>query len=225
MLDCQCFFPKPIPQRSLIICLILALAILVAGAVLWWQKEVNREVPQNQAKDEVKTVDITDTNNVDTSDWKTYRNDEYGFEFKMPSGWSIEKTTTPAVFYLKSNNFKPVLLGYNYKNEPFYSYGEFQVNVINNSSDLPVRDRYRQFDDIGSFYAGDSLKYEEFSMAGYDIIRFETHQGFGRNSGEYITASMIKIKNKILQFDYISEEQPDPQVKAILDEVVRSVSD
>ena len=31
------------------------------------------------------------TNDSDTSDWKTYRNEEYGFEVRYPSEWKVEE--------------------------------------------------------------------------------------------------------------------------------------
>src|SRR5262245_35594818 len=42
----------------------------------------------------------------DTSGWKTYRNEEYGFEFKYPSAWSIKKTDRLSVLesFLFTNN-------------------------------------------------------------------------------------------------------------------------
>lgn len=43
-------------------------------------------------------VENTDTNNVDTSDWKTYRNEEFGFEVRYPSIWEMDIQSSTGSF-------------------------------------------------------------------------------------------------------------------------------
>lgn len=162
------------------------------------------------------------------SDWKTYRNEEYGFAFSMPSSWSIETTTTPAVFYLKSGSFKPVLLGRAATGSPYYSSGEIQVEIFDNPENLSIQKRYLQFDDIYRTYIDNpELPYIQKKIKDYDLLSFRVHRGFGLNldSDEYQTVKMLKIKNKILHLDYISQDKPDPRIERILEVVVSSVSD
>lgn len=40
----------------------------------------------------------TSTDEIDTSDWKIYRNEEYGFKMKYPNGWVVEKYDTEILF-------------------------------------------------------------------------------------------------------------------------------
>jgi hypothetical protein len=41
---------------------------------------------------------------VDTSGWKTYKNEKYGFEFRAPSDWIVEKTDDSSFRLIKSTN-------------------------------------------------------------------------------------------------------------------------
>lgn len=45
-----------------------------------------------KAKDLLEQKNQQTVGGVSTADWKTYKNEEYGFEFKYPSSWT-EKTT------------------------------------------------------------------------------------------------------------------------------------
>jgi hypothetical protein len=50
------------------------------------EKQVVKEDGQKQGEEKVEELKTTD---IDTSNWKTYRNEEFGFEVKYPEGWEI----------------------------------------------------------------------------------------------------------------------------------------
>ncbi len=61
------------------IIIIATAAVIAFGGIFWYLQTGN---PINYEPNR-----ITNTkNNIETADWKTYRNDEYGFEFKYPNG-------------------------------------------------------------------------------------------------------------------------------------------
>ncbi len=102
-------------KKNLIIGIVVLIA-LAGGVVLWGQKNKQQDTKQQTNKEVVKqtqgqatvqkqeTTEKQQTNSqnqiidgelkpeekIDTSDWKTYRNEELGFEVKYPKGW-IEK--------------------------------------------------------------------------------------------------------------------------------------
>lgn len=77
-------------QKKLVVGVLIVL-VLVATVVLVWQKKDNQELKQGfqkpiQSELEQNRETSTDiiARNLDTSEWKTYRNDEHGFEFRYP---------------------------------------------------------------------------------------------------------------------------------------------
>lgn len=73
------------PQR-LILALFLTLLLIVGGGVYFWQLE-QAHAPGIEPVEEVTSESIPTVEPetpIDTSDWKTYRNEKYGFEFKYP---------------------------------------------------------------------------------------------------------------------------------------------
>ena len=73
---------------TIVIILILALA-LVAGGFWCWQNnkkaEVNQPVEQIENQEQPQNAETE----VDTSDWKTYHDEKYGFEIRYPKRWEI----------------------------------------------------------------------------------------------------------------------------------------
>ena len=67
--------------------------------------------------------------NIDTSSWKTYRNDKYGFEFKYPNDWVLNEGRTSSMLYVSFSS-----PDYNQSFE--YRGGDFPQRVITKGGEL-----------------------------------------------------------------------------------------
>jgi len=69
---------------------LIILFIIVAGIVAYLNMQKNNS---NRSGNNATSTPITNTTSlpkVDTSNWKAYKNDQYGFEFKYPDNWKVE---------------------------------------------------------------------------------------------------------------------------------------
>src|SRR3989338_8235327 len=58
----------------------VVILIAIGGYFTWSKKSNNTNTPESL---------LPEASQADTSNWKTYRNDKYGIEFKHPTGWYI----------------------------------------------------------------------------------------------------------------------------------------
>jgi len=70
--------------KRLTITILVLIVVALGAAVSGCLKKPVEPVNQNQ------NTNTNQAGEIDTSDWKTYRNEEYGFEFKYPEGFEIK---------------------------------------------------------------------------------------------------------------------------------------
>ena len=91
-------FTKHLPKKyTPVILIALALLTLLVAAIV---ADLDSRVDflWNNKTD----VATSTSEAVDTSSWETYRNEEYGFEFKYPEGWVLEQNFSYSISISKS---------------------------------------------------------------------------------------------------------------------------
>lgn len=99
---------------------LLILTLVLSGCALFTKNNANTNtiIAQNENTNQaantntlnVNAVSDENTNintGIDTSDWKTYTNEEYGFSFKYPSDWIYE---IKKLFYPEEGNLNILFL-------------------------------------------------------------------------------------------------------------------
>ena len=140
---------------------IIALVVIVAGYFVFYKKSVPvAQQPIPAQKDQ-------------TTDWKTYKNDKYGFEFKYPSTYLVkifeESTVRGRLFQVILNS---IAMG-----EGEGGYGplaNISIGVWDNSSQLSlVGWASDEYNDSFSNYGGDGFSdFKDRTLAGHKAISY-----------------------------------------------------
>jgi len=77
------FLTKGKPNWKYIL-IVLILAVIVGGGILSYLRYLNKEISSLSKFPEIKKPEKPKIEE-ETANWKTYRNEEYGFEIKYPN--------------------------------------------------------------------------------------------------------------------------------------------
>jgi len=104
---------------------------------------------------------------IDTSDWKTYRNEEYGFEVKYPEEWIT----------VKRNLNQWNIIGFREKKlQPGdVNFSRIYIDIKDNSSDLTLSEYYKNLSktsdmEIPDYYEINDVKY--LIVDGMEAVQF-----------------------------------------------------
>ena len=117
------------------IILVTAIIVLLAvGGGLYWNEtqkqkslieagnELERRAEEVKKQIEAKQNDISkelgESSSIDTSNWKTYRNEKYGFEIKHPEDFTDSLKGYDDILFSKKEVFNPMTTFYGPKPEP-----------------------------------------------------------------------------------------------------------
>ncbi|MCK5122768.1 MAG: hypothetical protein KAQ87_01300 [Candidatus Pacebacteria bacterium] len=204
-------FKKSVP--IIFIGLSIVVAMLVLGWVVFVKTDDPVQVPVVSDGDgKVISDDLSnnDISGVDISDWKTYRNEEFGFEIKYPEDW--DNKNSESVILFSENGPVGSRFGFRATEKDIYE-SPFWVNVYC----IPDIENIGELEYFDFAHSGDKVYHD-----GYDIIKIgHTQEEFFRiknKTGSFV--AYIKIRNR----NYFQISYHDPGIDNLRDETEQLLS-
>jgi len=167
------------------IAIVIILAIIVGGGILiyqyWWslkeiiseketkmlEKKVSEETTQPQPEEELPEEIISEKET--TTNWKIYRNEEYGYKIKYPPDWFVNENTvvdiSPTKEVYETYFFQIVTHCPRFKEQGFDTLKDYlQFNLTHDSGDKTLKVKNVILNGIAGYQT------TEYGLAQYDVI-------------------------------------------------------
>jgi|SRR3989344_5545792 len=173
-----------------------AISAAVSGCSLkFWQKPINPPVTKNEGD-----ATATSTEEIDMSDWLTYRNEEYGFEVKYPSG------VDPKVY---EHPYRPSIT---FKKDDIQLY--FEVAI----SKPYAQEEANYYKDINNYNFLDLPQIGKGILGGQEAVFFEAPNGYcdGPGCGYPFVAYSTQKNNNYYNLVFYYDTKLNPTEELIL---------
>lgn len=207
-------------KKSILIAGVIIIFALIGAGAVWYVKNnksepINMPITESEQEQVTTTTTTTEpfassTPELDTSEWLTYRNKEYGYTLLYPNNWAM-----------KDVNYYENDLGIGVKYTSFVNNDYYLVFLLNK---IDENFNYGRTG-IG---AGDFIKVKEFKAAGLDItINNLVYKGKTR---EIFFSGRNESYNISGYFSYLGDNYDDPNFNfnedkfKIAEKIIKSLS-
>lgn len=181
------------------IAILISALVIIVGGFLVWKSNQKVEVGQ-QGNQEQNQQTENQQGEIDTSEWKTYKDEKYGFEIKYPKNWEIKDSDTNAFggewlsVIIESNPNAVMQIN---RRELKTGYLEWIRNQIN-----PLIGEGVKMEIIGDNLMNNDI-YAWHVISSNDIHTFKTHNYYISNKKTIVVIHFNEVYDKSIYSSYL----------------------